>query len=48
MRRQRVDHLGKAGFVFEQRSDVVEENPGLGKIGHSAHQFLQVFDIHRL
>ena len=45
MRRQRIDQLGKAGPVLEQRRDVVEQNPRLGKIGHRAHQRLQGFHI---
>ncbi len=39
---QRVDQLGEAGLVFQQRGDVVKQNPRLGKIRHRAHQRLQV------
>jgi hypothetical protein len=33
MRRQRIDEFGKADLVLQQRGDVVEQNPGLGKSG---------------
>ena len=45
VRGQRVDQLGEAGLVLEQRGDVVKENSGLGKIGHGAHQRLQGLHI---
>jgi len=48
VRRQQVNQLGKAGFVFEERGDVVKKNPGLGEIGHRAHQRLQVVHIELL
>jgi len=36
-----VDQRGEAELVFEQRGDVVEEDPGLGKIRYFTNQLLQ-------
>jgi hypothetical protein len=33
VRRQRVNQLRKAGFVFEDGGDVVEQDSGLGEVG---------------
>jgi len=39
--RQRVDELREAGLVLEQGGDVVEEDAGLGEVGHGADELLQ-------
>ena len=39
--RQRVDELREAGLVLQQRGDVVEEDAGLGEVGHGADELLQ-------
>jgi hypothetical protein len=43
-----VNELCKPGLVFEQSSDVVKENPGLGEVGHGAHQLFEILNIDRL
>jgi hypothetical protein len=42
---QSVNELGEAGLVFEQGGDVVEENAGLGEVGHGAHEGLEFFYV---
>ena len=42
---ERVDEFGESGLVFEKRGDVVKEDAGLGKIGHCAHERLQLFYV---
>jgi hypothetical protein len=40
-----VDELGHAGFVFEDGGDVIEEDAGLGEVGHGADEGLEVFAV---
>lgn len=46
MRGEGVDKLGEAGRIFEQRSDVVEENAGLGEVRHGAHKSFERFYVY--
>ena len=47
VRGQRVDELREAGLVLQQRGDVVEEDAGLGEVGHGADEFLERLAINR-
>jgi len=41
VRGEGVDELGEAGFILEQRGDVVEEDAGLGEVGDRADELLE-------
>ena len=45
VRGERVNQAREAEFVFKKRSDVVEEDARLRKIGNFANQLLQAFAI---
>ncbi len=41
--RHRFNGLPEAQRITEQRSDVLKENPGLGKVGHLAEVFSEIW-----
>ena len=42
---QPVDDASQAGFILDERGDVVEENAGLGKVGHLADERLEICHV---